>query len=118
MPHRPPTPCAHPGCPHVSRERYCPQHAAAYQQAERQRLAARPSAAQRGYGRAWQRARGEWLAAHPECVACGSAASLVDHRVPLSAGGPDHPSNFQSMCQPCHASKTKRESDARRAVSA
>lgn len=26
MPHKPASPCAHPGCPALSRERYCPEH--------------------------------------------------------------------------------------------
>lgn len=118
MPHRPPRPCNYPGCPSLTRDRYCPQHAAAHQQAERQRLAARPSAAQRGYGRAWQRARGEWLAAHPACQRCGQVGSEVHHIRRLDDGGTHDPSNLMTLCISCHHSVTKRESDARRAVSA
>lgn len=29
----------------------------------------------------------------------------VDHRIPLSKGGPDHPDNFQTMCERCNLAK-------------
>lgn len=111
MPSRPPRPCPVAGCPALVRhpDRYCPRHAAERADRERARLAARPSATQRGYGRAWQQARGEWLAAHPACVTCGSAATLVDHIVPKRFGGADDPSNYQSMCRRCHESKSRKE---------
>ena len=47
----------------------------------------RPSAARRGYGPRWRRARAAYLARHPLCVPCQAAgrlvpATVVDHVVP------------------------------------
>jgi hypothetical protein len=47
----------------------------------------RPSAARRGYGRRWRKARAAFLAAHPLCAACWMqgrvvAATVVDHVMP------------------------------------
>lgn len=33
-------------------------------------------------------------------------ATEVDHVQPLFKGGTDHPSNLQSLCNPCHEAKT------------
>ena len=47
----------------------------------------RPSAARRGYGPRWRRARAAFLAQHPLCAACRAQgrvvpATVVDHVVP------------------------------------
>lgn len=51
------------------------------------------------------------------CVLCRAAGRVeaaheVDHRVPVNEGGTDHPDNLQSLCIPCH--KTKTAAEARR----
>lgn len=48
---------------------------------------ARPSARQRGYTSAWDKARRTFLAHHPHCAMCAKsgqtvAASVVDHVIP------------------------------------
>jgi 5-methylcytosine-specific restriction endonuclease McrA len=59
----------------------------------------------------WAAARGQHLASHPTCAACGAEASIVDHRVPRAEGGPGlHPANLQSLCDRCHQAKTIEES--------
>ena len=44
------------------------------------------------------------------CAICGAKLSLetaeVDHVVPLSLGGENHPRNFQVLCHGCHEIKT------------
>lgn len=44
------------------------------------------------------------------CATCGARLSLetaeVDHVVPLSLGGENHPRNFQVLCHSCHEIKT------------
>lgn len=71
----------------------------------------RPSAARRGYGRAWQKLRRLQLAREPLCRICRGAglsvaARHVDHVVPLRAGGANKLSNLQSVCAGCHSRKT------------
>ncbi|NTS64168.1 HNH endonuclease [Sphingomonas sp. HHU CXW] len=45
------------------------------------------------------------------CVKAGrvTAATVVDHIVPLSEGGSDDRSNKQPLCTPCHDAKSKAE---------
>jgi 5-methylcytosine-specific restriction protein A len=75
----------------------------------------RPSAAKRGYGRAWQTASKAYLRAHPVCAIHGSSctieATCVDHVKPHRG---DHDffwdrSNWQAACKSCHDAKTAKE---------
>jgi len=55
----------------------------------------------------------------PLCVKCQSkgritAATEVDHIVPLHKGGTDDLDNLQSLCHDCHAEKTATEQGKRR----
>jgi 5-methylcytosine-specific restriction enzyme A len=76
----------------------------------------RPSAARRGYGPRWRRARAAFLARHPLCAACRArgrmtAATVVDHVVPHSGDQMlfwDE-SNWAPSCKLCHDAKTARE---------
>ena len=79
----------------------------------------RASASQRGYGSRWRRLRAAYLRHHPLCVMCErdgvtTAASLVDHIVPLADGGSNHHTNLQSLCVQCHAKKTGEDVRRRR----
>lgn len=70
-------------------------------------------------GRAGQERRVRWLSLHPLCVMCEqvdsrvTAATDVDHCVPLWKGGADEDSNLQSLCTTHHAIKTKLEAAER-----
>jgi 5-methylcytosine-specific restriction enzyme A len=76
----------------------------------------RPSAARRGYGPRWRRARQAFLKRNPFCVACRAegrlvSATVVDHVVPHH-GDPVlfwDEGNWAAMCKPCHDAKTARE---------
>ena len=76
----------------------------------------RPSAARRGYGSRWRRARTAFLAHHPLCAACRAQgrvvpATVVDHEVP-HRGHPErfwNEANWQGLCKPCHDAKTASE---------
>jgi 5-methylcytosine-specific restriction protein A len=76
----------------------------------------RPSAARRGYGPRWRRARTVFLARHPLCVRCQAKGRLepstvVDHIVPHRGDQKlfwDE-SNWQGLCKLCHDAKTARE---------
>jgi 5-methylcytosine-specific restriction protein A len=76
----------------------------------------RPSAARRGYGPRWRKAREGYLARHPLCASCQADRRLVpatvdDHIVP-HRGDPVlfwDERNWQGLCKPCHDAKTARE---------
>lgn len=60
----------------------------------------------------WAKTRARWLRANPDCVQCGRLAVTVDHIVARAFGGTDDPSNYQSLCDPCHKTKTAAEGNA------
>jgi 5-methylcytosine-specific restriction enzyme A len=76
----------------------------------------RPSAARRGYGPRWRRARAAFLAQHPLCTACRAEgrvvpATVVDHVLPHRGDQKlfwDE-RNWAPACKPCHDAKTARE---------
>ena len=76
----------------------------------------RPSAARRGYGTRWRKARQAYLARHRWCVMCKAAgrmepATVVDHVVPHRGDQQlfwDE-GNWAPACKPCHDAKTARE---------
>ena len=74
------------------------------------------------YTAAWARLRAAKLAEKPLCEPCGAQgrltpASVVDHRVPITLGGPAFPSldGLASMCPSCHSVKTNRDDRPRMA---
>lgn len=79
----------------------------------------RATAHQRGYGHKWRKARLIFLKRNPLCVHClengvTTAANEVDHIIRHS--GSDDPlfwnqDNWQSLCKPCHSTKTRKESN-------
>jgi 5-methylcytosine-specific restriction enzyme A len=76
----------------------------------------RPSAAARGYGPRWRRARLDFLRRHPLCVACGKKgrlepATVVDHAVPHRGDAALfwNRANWAALCGTCHNRKTARE---------
>jgi 5-methylcytosine-specific restriction endonuclease McrA len=76
-------------------------------QPRRRTVDRRASTAERGYGGQWQKLRLWHLRHNPLCVFCDSAASIVDHIKPITAGGePLNPYNLRSVCPNCHARLT------------
>lgn len=64
----------------------------------------RPSAARRGYGEAWRKARLGFLASHPKCATCAQPATVVNHKRPHKGDQAvfwDR-SNWQPLCKSCH----------------
>lgn len=75
----------------------------------------RGSAASRGYGRRWQRARRQFLLEHPVCQCddpdCQRPATEVDH-IKGHRGDYDlfwDEANWQALTKECHSRKTRRE---------
>jgi len=117
MPNLAPHPCRKPGCAELATaSAYCRNHEQAIGQA---RERARGTAASRGYGHKWRRAREAYLLANPLCVehlAKGSsvAATVVDHVVAHKGDRTLFWSqrNWQALCKTCHDTKTAK-SDGR-----
>ena len=77
----------------------------------------RPSAAKRGYGAEWAKARRAQLSLQPWCEHClakgrSRKATDVDHKTPKALGGSDEADNLQSLCHPCHSRKTAKRDGA------
>lgn len=50
------------------------------------------------------------LSAENRCQRCGSPEDLeIDHTIPISFGGTNHPANGLVLCKPCHLSKSRAE---------
>lgn len=101
----------------MTHERYCGQHhnqAQARERAERRRHdQERGTAAERGYGSRWQKARKGYLAVNPLCVDCRdesrfTPATVVDHVEPHKGNQKlfwDR-DNWQGLCEMHHNRKT------------
>lgn len=75
--------------------------------------APRGTAAQRGYGGRWQRARLVFLQENPLCETCGAKgyvveATTVDHKTPHRGNQQLFwdASNWSALCSTCHNRKT------------
>lgn len=71
-------------------------------------------------GRALQRIRRQHLQQNPLCVKCYDrdrivAATQIDHKTPLWAGGADDADNRQGLCDACHLEKSTTEAALRAA---
>ncbi len=116
MPIKPKAPCRQPGCPALVDKGYCPAH----QKADRKRYdQARGTAAQRGYGSRWAKARASYLLSHPLCVMCEAEgrttmATVVDHRIPHKGDQAMFwdVNNWQSLC--AHHHNSHKQSEERR----
>ena len=116
MPRRAKLPCRHPGCPNLTEagSPYCEQHRTAHPNSMVSGV--RPSAAKRGYGHRWQKAREIYLHKHPLCERCKEEgryvmATVVDHIYPHQGNQKlfwDE-NNWQALCKRCHDRKTRTE---------
>lgn len=108
MPTRPLPPCRFPGCPELQvpgGRGYCEKHAREARKREDER---RGNARERGYTKAYERARAWVLKHHPTCAICEiegrlSAATVAHHIIPLSEGGTNSAANLLPCCDACHA---------------
>jgi 5-methylcytosine-specific restriction protein A len=75
----------------------------------------------RGSTRRWREQRARILRRDPVCQlgldVCTQVSTNVDHIVPVSEGGTDHPANLRGVCANCHGVKTHEESARGRARS-
>lgn len=106
MPRKPRHPCAYPGCPELTEDRYCERHAK--ETARNYEMYKRDPKTKRRYGRAWKRIRDRYISLHPFCEECmregiSTLATEVHHRLPLSDGGTNEESNLEAVCKSCHS---------------
>lgn len=76
----------------------------------------RDPATKHRYGRAWQRIRDRYTAAHPFCEECYKRGALtpteeIHHIKPLSHGGTHAENNLMALCKPCHSRITVKMGD-------
>lgn len=106
MPFKPKKPCAWPGCPNLTDQRYCPEH---QRQANRNyETYKRDPLSRKRYGASWQKIRKAYAASHPFCEQCMKDGRFipvehVHHIIPLSEGGTHDPDNLMSLCKSCHS---------------
>jgi 5-methylcytosine-specific restriction protein A len=109
MPTRPNRFCSAPGCREIVAGAYCAAH---QKDADKRRRESfdkrRGSASSRGYDARWQKVRLFKLAKDGLCEMCEkrgdiSAATMVHHIKPISAGGDALAyENLMSLCESCH----------------
>lgn len=112
MPRKPKRPCSHPGCPRLTDERFCVEHAK--QEARRYEQYQRDPATKKRYGRTWEAIRDRYIRERPLCEQCRSegrvtAAREVHHILPLARGGTHDRANLMALCKPCHSAITAKE---------
>jgi 5-methylcytosine-specific restriction protein A len=124
MPRSAPHPCSNPRCRALVPRgvRFCPVHLKAHHAAQARRRGENPvrAALDAEYGTSqWRRARAVYLAENPLCVLCErqghvAPATVLDHIVPTADGGSFWDSrNWQGLCDPCHRTKSARETFGR-----
>ena len=117
MAKRPMTYCSADGCSNLVRgRRYCRQHSVEISSlpAETRFVyddTKRKSSYERGYNLRWRKYRKLFLNRNPLCEVCGSAASVVDHKIRHEGDNKAFwdENNHQALCASCHAKKTSVE---------
>lgn len=112
MPMAPSSPCRAPGCPNPGKFRgYCADHRGLRRKGTKER----PGTKARGYGGRWPKVSKLYRKLHPLCEHCEAegrvtAGELVDHIIPVRAGGARLAfGNLQTLCRPCHGKKTEKD---------
>jgi 5-methylcytosine-specific restriction enzyme A len=124
MPTSAPHACGNPRCRALVPRgvRFCDEHLKAHHADQARRRAEDPARAalDRQYGSyRWKRARGAYLVEHPLCTVCKRngrlrPAVILDHIKPTAEGGAFwDSSNWQGLCDPCHRTKSARETFGR-----
>ena len=104
--------CGKSGCPELTYQAYCPEHAPKRVRAAGQDFYRHPDAR-------WKAVRRLVLRRDPWCTACRAEgrftpSAVVDHISSVADGGDRYdPANLQGMCVSCHNRKSGREGAAR-----
>ena len=111
-----PTACSHPGCPEITKERFCHKHKG-YEKAVQKDYESRREHDPFYNSPQWRKARKMHLARHPLCQDCldegiitaskPGSPLIVDHVEEIKDGGRRlDPKNFRTRCQEHHNRKT------------
>jgi 5-methylcytosine-specific restriction protein A len=105
MPYKLPHPCGYPGCPALTRDRYCHEHKTVAGR-EYNRFQRSPDH-NKIYGRRWRTIRGLYISKHPLCERCLESGKLipadeVHHIRSVDDGGDHSDDNLLSLCRSCH----------------
>jgi 5-methylcytosine-specific restriction protein A len=116
MPWAPKKVCAAPACGRLTSNRFCDKHEKEFSERKAASDHERGSAASRGYGHKWRKAREGFLKQHPlcQCDECQEgkkrvrAATVVDHIVPHKGDMQLFwdKSNWQALADECHRVKS------------
>lgn len=117
MPLAAPRPCKSSGCPaYAVKGGYCGEHQDKVSKFKREADYRRGTAASRGYGSKWRKAREDFLRGNPLCAECSrkgraTPATIVDHIEPHRGDMTKFwsRSNWQPLCKKCHDKKTATE---------
>ena len=114
MPMKPKRPCSFPGCPELTDDRFCDEHAK--QEARRYERYGRDPVVKKRYGRTWKRIRDRYIKSHPLCERCAkdekvTLAEEVHHIKTLAHGGTNDEDNLMSLCKSCHSCITAESGD-------
>jgi 5-methylcytosine-specific restriction enzyme A len=106
VPYKPKKPCAHPGCPKLTHDRYCAEHAK--QAAQTYERYGRDPETQKRYGSVWRKISKQYLGEHPVCELCRQEgrmipATLVHHIKNIKEGGTHDEENLMALCNSCHS---------------
>lgn len=105
MPHAFKKPCAYPGCPKLTDEKYCEDHKKnVMQQYDKFN---REHNKNKKYGNNWRRIRALYIKQHPLCERCLQEGRItpveeVHHILPVKQGGSNSFTNLMSVCKSCH----------------
>ncbi|EML2487243.1 HNH endonuclease [Providencia rettgeri] len=111
MPPRIPRACRKHGCSKTTTDRsgYCQDHISTGWESHQPGK----SRHERGYGSKWDKIRPRILQRDKHlcqnCLPRAVEAKTVDHIIPKAHGGTDDDNNLQSLCWPCHKTKTATE---------
>ena len=114
MPRKPKKPCAYPGCPCLTENRYCAEHQK--QENKRYERYYRKYKPCKRYGHKWEKIRDRYIKAHPLCEMCYKEghivfADIVHHIKPIAEGGTSDESNLMSVCFHHHELIHRRRGD-------
>lgn len=116
MPLRPNKPCNKPGCPNLTRDKYCEEHLELgirqfnFTKEQKQEFDKKrsKSPARKLYDHKWREYSKEFLKRNPVCTVCGNKSEVTDHVIAHKGNKGLFWTKFNHMalCKSCHDRKT------------